>query len=128
MIASTMDEVPEKGIRLYNTFTPSAGLLLYHQSPSLPLLGKWMSMPLLLNNIIAPLTEHPNQTSGRNEYWPSQASAPDGSLEYHPLAHEMKPCDGIGPNCELVELGIGDIVGSVETDDGGDDGPGTEES
>ena len=39
----------------------------------------------------------------------------------------MNPCDGIGPNRELVDLGIGDVVGCVETDDSRDDGPGTEE-
>ena len=39
----------------------------------------------------------------------------------------MGPCDRIGPNRELIDLGIGDVVGGVETDDGRDDGPGTEE-
>ena len=83
-------------------------------------------MPLLLN-IIAPLTEHPNQTPRRNERRPRQTPPPRRSLKKHPLAHEMDPCDGIRPNRELVDLGIGDVVGGVETDNGRDDGPGTEE-
>ncbi len=82
---------------------------------------------LLLLNIIAPRAEHPNQTSGGNEYWPSQAPTPRHRLEQHPLAHEMNPCDGVSPDCELVDLGIGYVVGGVKTDDGRDDGPGTED-
>ncbi len=87
-----------------------------------------MPNPLLLRNIIAPLAEQPNQTSGRDEYWPCQSPAPRRRLEYQPLAHEMDPCDSVGANCELVELGIGYVVGSVETDDGRHDSPGTEDS
>ena len=85
-----------------------------------------MPIPSLLNNVIAPLAEHPNQSPGRNEDWPCQTPAPRGSLEEQPLAHEMTPCDSVGPNCKLVELGVGYVVGSVEADDGGYDGPGTE--
>ena len=78
-------------------------------------------------NIIAPLTEHPNQTPRRNERGPRQTPSPRRGLKNDPLAHEMGPCDGVGPNGELIDLGIGDVVGGVETDDGRDDGPGTEE-
>ena len=92
----------------------------------LPLSEAWMSILLLLN-IIAPLAEHPNQTSGGNEHWPSQTLTPRHRLEQHPFAHEMSPCDGVSPDCELVDLGIGYVVCSVETDDGRDDGPGTED-
>ena len=87
-----------------------------------------MPLPLLLSNIISPLAEHPNQTSRRNDYWPCQTPAPRGRLKQQPLAHEMAPCDGVGPDCDLVELGVGYIVGSVETDDGGHDGPNTKDS
>ena len=88
----------------------------------------WIFIVLLSGNIEAPLTEHPNQASSRDEYWPCQTPTPRHRLEDHPLAHKVSPCDGVGPNCELVYLGIGNIVGSVETDHGRDDSPGTEDS
>ena len=86
-----------------------------------------MSSPCLLNHIIAPLAKHPDQTASRNEDWPCQTPAPRRGLEHKPLGHEMSPCDSIGAYCELVELRIGYVIGSVETDDGRDNSPSTKD-
>ena len=81
----------------------------------------------ILLNIKAPLAQHPNQTAGGNEHWPCHTPPPRHRLEHEPLAHEMKPCDGVGANGELVDLRVGNVVSSVETDDGRDNGPGAED-
>lgn len=102
--------------------------MLYQRCFGSPVLPKPTSNPTLLTNIVTPLAKHPDQTSGRNNNWPCQTPTPRRRFEEQPLAHEMSPCNSIGAHCELVDLGIGYVVGSIETDDGRDDGPGTEDS
>lgn len=71
----------------------------------------------LLLHIIPPLAEHPYQASRRDKHRPRQPFAPSSSPKNQPFTIEMYPCYPICPQSELVQLRVGDAVGSVQSDD-----------
>lgn len=79
-------------------------------------------------NIPSPLSHHPCQSSRTDKHGSRQARPPSSGAEHQPLGRKMSQRDSIRPQRQLVHQRIRDVVGSVQTNDGGEEGPGAKGS
>lgn len=75
------------------------------------------------------LGEHPDQTGRCYYQWTSQTFVKLAVLEHKPFRDKMSTCHNEGPNAKVVHVFVADnVVGTVESDDGGQKRPGAKSS
>lgn len=79
-----------------------------------------------LLDIISPLSIHPHKRTRRDHRRPRQPSTPPRTPKHQPLTHKMPPRNAIAPERQLIDLGICDIIRSVQANDAGEQCPGAE--
>lgn len=82
--------------------------------------------PNALLHIKTPLTNHPHQAAISHKNRPSETLSPSRRPKNPPLAHEMRPSNGIRQHSHLIDLRVRNVVGSVDAHEGLHDTPGSE--
>lgn len=94
--------------------------------PSPPLLSPLPSPTRSIPSIQPPLRNHPSDANRANHQRPRQSRPHPRTPKHQPLAHEMHPRNNVTPQRQIVHCWVRNVVGRVQTDQRGEEGPGAE--
>lgn len=87
-----------------------------------------MSILDLQPKIRIPLRQHPSQTGRRDNQRANKPALELCAAESQPLSNKMQQSKAKSACRKVIYRGRGNVVGGGESDNGGEEGPGTEQS